>query len=207
MPTKKQVTLEAMYSMVESIQATVERIESSLNLHTDDEAYKPKKTLGIVKVYWEDAPWVKVLSEKKGLSEIYDEEELTEWLCMNPNERTGGRPWCAQAILKALEESGIDTTGLDASVVSFGRWDGGYEIEYGALDDIPNGAILVFQPKDGSRIKVSHVGIKVNHNKLLGGNQGDEIKESNLAWYLDNADLVLVLCPNGYELLNEQVES
>ena len=137
-------------------------------------------------------PWVQALREKEGWSEIDHEEELTAWLGHNPNDDDAdGRAWCASGLNAALRDAGINGTGSMAAN-SFATF--GYECEE------KNGAILVFQPKQGKR-KVSHVCVKVNDEKALGANQGDAIKESNLAWYKANAELVAVRCPDGFELV------
>lgn len=154
----------------------------------------------IIEISGMQAPWVIGNLKWDGKSEVYDEDELKAFLGFNPNDDDAdGLSWCAGFQKRILEECGIDTTGLDLSAISFIKL--GYEIDYGGdISNIPNGAFLVFQPKPGSRYKVSHVGVKVDDDKLYGGNQGDSAKRSNLAWYLANAELVAVRCPNGYKL-------
>ena len=141
-----------------------------------------------------EAPWVLKSLTWDGKSEVYDEEELKSFLGFNPNGNDpDGKPWCAGFLKKNLQECGIDTTGLDLSVMSFA--DFGYECEQ------VNGAIMVFQPKVDSKYRISHVGVKVEDDKLFGGNQGDSAKRSNLAWYMQHAELVACRCPEGYRLL------
>ena len=145
------------------------------------------------------APWVLQFPKWDGKSEIYDEEVLKDFLGFNPNDDDpDGKSWCAGFLKRILEECGIDTTGLDLSALSFANF--GYEVEPSATGDYPDGVFMVFQPKPGSKYRISHVGVKVDGDKLFGGNQGDSAKKSNLAWYLANAILVAVRCPNGYKL-------
>ena len=138
------------------------------------------------------SPWVLALRAKEGKSEIEDEEELTEWLGHNPNDDDeDGLAWCASGLNAALRDAGLPTTGSMAAI-SFNDY--GYECEE------KDGAILVFQPKQGKR-RISHVCVRVNGNRALGANQGDCLKESNLDYYKQNAELVAVRCPDGYELV------
>ena len=144
------------------------------------------------------SPWVLGGLEWDGKSEIYDEEELHAFLGFNPNGNDAdGKSWCAGFWISVFELCGIDTAGLNLSAVSFR--DFGYDVKV-ITDKIPNGSILVFQPKAESRYRISHVGVKVDDDKLFGGNQGDSAQRSNLAWYMKNAELVAVRCPNGYDI-------
>ena len=153
---------------------------------------------GLIEVSGMEAPWVLGGLKWDGKSEIYDEEELKAFLGFNPNgQDPDGKSWCAGFWLRILQELGIDTTGLDLSAISFTRL--GYEVET-STGDYPDGVFMVFQPKQGSKYNISHVGVKVDGDKLFGGNQGDSAKKSNLPWYLANAELVAVRCPNGYSL-------
>lgn len=150
---------------------------------------------GLIEISGMQAPWVLSGLKWEGKSEIYDEEELKAFLGFNPNgQDPDGKSWCAGFWLRILQELGIDTTGLDLSVLSFKNSSAFYEC------DMVNGAFLVFQPKQGSKYSISHLGVKVDDDKLFGGNQGDSAKKSNLAWYLEHAELIACLCPHGYSL-------
>lgn len=154
---------------------------------------------GLIEVSGMQAPWVLGGLKWEGKSEIYDEEELKAFLGFNPNDDDpDGKAWCAGFWIPILGECGIDTTGLDLSALSFSNL--GYEVQPSAAGDYPDGVFMVFQPKPGSKQRISHVGVKVDGDQLYGGNQGDSAKKSNLAWYLANAILVAVRCPNGYKL-------
>ena len=138
------------------------------------------------------APWVLALRAYEGKNEVDDEAELTAWLGVNPNGNDfDGVSWCAAAVNAGLHDSGLPTTG-SLRAADFA--------EYGNHCEEKNGAILVFQPDPSAQFPVSHVCVKVNDTKALGGNQGNALKESNLAWYKQNAKLVAVRCPTGFEL-------
>lgn len=156
----------------------------------------------LVPVSGMDAPWVRKALGFNGKSEVYDEEELTAFLGFNPNGHDpDGKPWCAGFLKRIFEDCDIDTSGVDLSALSF--QDFGYSLfqNLPSVDEIPNGAVLVFQPREDSKYNISHVGLKVDGDKLFGGNQGDAAKKSNLAFYLKNATLVAARCPNGYQLV------
>ena len=152
------------------------------------------QTPSIIEIDGMQAPWVLGGMQWDGMSEIYEEEPLKEFLGFNPNGNDpDGKPWCAGFLKRILEECGIDTTGLDLSALSFA--------DYGSECEPVNGAILVFQPILSRKQRISHVGVKVDDDKLFGGNQGDSAKKSNLEWYLQNAELVASRCPPGYKLV------
>ena len=154
----------------------------------------------IIEVVGMEAPWVIRGLEFDGKSEVADEKELTDWLGFNPNEKTGGKSWCAGFWLKIFEELGFDVSGLDLRAISFANF--GYDLlEVCDVSSLPNGAILVFQPDPDADYPISHVGVKVFDDKLFGGNQGNSAKCSNLAWYIANAELVAACCPDGYKLV------
>ena len=153
----------------------------------------------IITVAGMEADWVLSGMEWDGKSEVADEAELTEFLGFNPNERTGGKPWCAGFWLKIFEKLGFDVSDLDLRAVSFANW--GYDLlKLFTPETLPNGAILVFQPDPDADYPISHIGVKVDDDKLFGGNQGDKAKRSNLAFYMANAKLVAARCPDGYKL-------
>ena len=187
---------------VNAISNIEEKLDTILDrLGTGEQSYKPAsldQRAGIIEVSGMQAKWVLGGLVWEGKSEIYDEEELKAFLGFNPNDDDpDGKPWCAGFWIPILEECGIDTTGLDLSAMSFTRL--GYEVE--AINgEYPDGVFMIFQPKPGSKHEISHIGVKVDGDKLYGGNQGDSAKKSNLAWYLANAELVAVRCPHGYKL-------
>ena len=148
-----------------------------------------------------EAPWVLKSFNWEGKSEVDNEKELTDWLGFNPNDKKkDGKSWCAGFWLKIFEELGFDISRLDLSAISFATF--GYDL-LGRYDEqsLPNGAILVFQPDPDGDFPISHVGVKVDDDKLFGGNQGNKAKRSNLAWYFANAQLVAARCPDGYKLV------
>ena len=155
----------------------------------------------IIEVKGMEAPWVVDGFVWNGKSEVVDEEELKAFLGFNPNGADrDGLSWCAGFWLKIFEALGFDVSGLDLRAISFANF--GYDLLQ-AYDEqsLPDGAILVFQPKPDGDFPISHVGVKTNGNKLYGGNQGDRAKESHLGWYLQNANLVAARCPDGYKLV------
>ena len=154
---------------------------------------------GLIEVKGVDAPWMQRAFEFDGKSEVDDEAELTAFLGFNPNGDKGGQSWCAGFWLKIFEDIGVDVSGVDLRAISFASF--GYDLlaDY-EIDDLPDGAILVFQPDPDGHFPISHVGAK-NGDKLFGGNQGNKAKNSNLAFYLQNAKLVAARCPDGYKLV------
>lgn len=185
--------LRELSGKLDTAVSLLEEIHEVINPPTPD----PTTTVEsepIIEVSGMQAPWVLQFPKWDGKSEIYDEDELKDFLGFNPNDDDpDGKAWCAGFLKRILEECGIDTQGLDLSAMSFANF--GYECEP------VNGAILVFQPKLESKHKISHVGVKVDDDKLFGGNQGDSAKKSNLAWYMQHAELVACRCPNGYKLV------
>ena len=153
----------------------------------------------LIEVKGVDAPWMQRAFEFDGKSEVADEAELTEFLGFNPNGGKGGKSWCAGFWLKIFEDLGVDVSEVDLRAISFSNF--GYDLlEDYEIDDLPDGAILVFQPDPDGHFPISHVGAK-NGTKLFGGNQGDKVKNSNLDFYLQNAKLVAARCPDGYKLV------
>ena len=146
----------------------------------------------IIEVKGIDAPWVTEGVKWDGYHEVRDQAPLTEFLGFNPNGADGGLSWCAGFWISVFKAVHIDTAGLDLSARSFVNW--GWECKE------VNGAILVFGPKDDAPFPVSHVGVKLG-DELFGGNQGNSAKCSNLAWYKENAELLAVRCPEGYNLI------
>lgn len=185
-------TLETLLEKFEILEGKINRLLPDIPPAQPENLILPESAL--IEVTWDEALWVGHMLHWDGYSEVYDEDELTKFLGFNPNGKDpDGKAWCAGFFIKVLQQCGIDTTGLDLSAKSFINW--GYEIE------MQNGAFLVFQPKEGAKYPVSHVGVMIDDNKLFGGNQGDSAKRSNLQWYLDNAELVASRCPNGYKLV------
>ena len=111
--------------------------------------------------------WMQVAEGLKGLHEIDDNEELQDFLGCDP-ELT---PWCAAFVNQCLQEAGH--TGIGSlRARDFADW--------GEECDKKDGAVAVFK---------SHVGF-VKGEKLLGGNQGNMVKESNLDWYHKNMEFL-----------------
>lgn len=135
--------------------------------------------------------WIKKAMDYYQMDEAEDEAELTALLGFNPNEKTGGDSWCAGFANSCYEACGIQGTG-SLSSQSFIGW--GQEcrlIEF---------ALLVFKNKNRPG---GHVGWarKVDGIwKVLGGNQRNMVKYSNLAWYLANMELVYCCWPDGYAI-------
>lgn len=149
---------------------------------------------GIIEVKGMEADWVVSGLKWNGKHEARDQKELQDFLGFNPNDADGGKSWCAGFWLKIFEELGFDVSGLNLMATSFKTF--GYEI-----DNITDGAICVFEPKEDADFPIRHVGVVVdNCQKLFGGNQGNSAKRSNLQWYLENAELTAIRCPDGYKL-------
>ena len=124
----------------------------------------------------EDAPWIAVARTFYHKDEIDDNAELQAFLGIDPAET----PWCAYFVDKCLEKAGCKplNSGLAADFA-----------EYGQPCEECEGAIAVF---DG------HVGFVVANGKILGGNQGDMVRENNLAWYHANKKVLGYRFPDGY---------
>lgn len=155
----------------------------------------------IIEVSGMQAPWVIEGLTWDGKSEVTDKKELTDFLGFNPNGRDpDGKSWCAGFWLRIFQQLGFDVSQLTLAAISFATF--GYDL-LGRYDEqsLPNGAILVFQPDPDGDFPISHVGVKVDDDKLFGGNQGNKAKRSNLAWYFANAQLVAARCPDGYKLV------
>ena len=152
-------------------------------------------TPNLIEVKGMEADWVINGLKWNGKHEARDEKTLTDFLRFNPNDATGGKSWCAGFWLRIFEELGFDVSDLNLMATSFKTF--GYEI-----DNICDGAICVFEPKDDAPFPIRHVGVVVdNCQKLFGGNQGNSAKRSNLDWYLANAELTAIRCPDGYKLI------
>lgn len=135
--------------------------------------------------------WIKKAMDYYQMDEAEDEEILTTLLGFNPNEKTGGMSWCTGFANACYEACGIQGTGsLDS--LSFRGW--GQECQ------LIEFALLVFRNKEGDG---GHVGWAVKVDgvwKVLGGNQRNMVKYSNLAWYLANMNLVWCAWPLGYAI-------
>ena len=133
-------------------------------------------------------PWLVEAQKWEGMSEVFDQEELTEFLGVNPNDKDGGEAWCAHFINAVMRELGIEGTGSGAAV-SFEHW--------GTPCECVDGAIAVYGP---GKIPGGHVGIVVGDG-LFGGNQGDLARlNKNRAWFEQNKTLLGYRCPPGYLL-------
>ena len=134
-------------------------------------------------------PWLIEAQKWDGMSEVFDQEELAEFLGVNPNDKDGGVAWCAAFINSVMEKVGIKGTGSLAAA-SFENWG----TKCGCVD----GAIAVYGP---GTIPGGHVGIVVGDG-LFGGNQGDSVRLNlNRAWFDKNKTLIGYRCPPGYELV------
>ena len=134
-------------------------------------------------------PWVTKAYEYNGLMESDDRDVLEPFLGINPDDQAGGLPWCAAFVSKTLEECGIQST-ESLTAVDYANW--GQECEK------KDGAIAVFGP---GNIPGGHVGFIVNNGtKILGGNQGDMVRENNLAWYEQNKKLLGYKWPSEYQV-------
>jgi len=186
--------------LFETAKKSLDEIALILNIEAIDAVSTVESD--IIKVAGMEADWVTAGLKWDGKSEVEDEEELKAFLGFNPNGADrDGLSWCAGFWLKVFENLGFDTTGLDLRAISFANW--GYDLLefYEKIEDLPNGTIMVFQPDPDGDFPVSHIGVKVDNDKLFGGNQGNKAKRSNLAWYLANSKLVAARCPDGYELV------
>ena len=132
-----------------------------------------------ISVSGEDAPWIQKAREYFGMDEKDDHAVLSELMGGIDPEKT---PWCAYFVDEILGKCGLpkQNSGLAADFAN-----------YGVECEKANGAIAVF---DG------HVGFVVKDTKILGGNQGDMVKENNLQWYHDNRKFLGYRCPKGYKL-------
>ena len=196
---------KALVKIKSGLLEVVEGLNMMIDPPVDDDAEvansQPNIQSGIIEVKGMEAEWVVSGLTWDGKSEVKDEEELTNFLGFCPNDKKPqGKSWCAGFWLKIFEALGFDVSGLDLSAISFVNF--GYDLlETYEVDELPNGAILVFQPDPNGHFPISHVGVKVDDDKLFGGNQGNKAKRSNLAWYLANAKLVAARCPDGYKLV------
>ena len=149
-------------------------------------------TSNIIEVKGIEAPWVIEALKWEGKSEVADKKELQDFLGFNPNDQDpDGQPWCAGFWNSIFGKLGIQHA---HTLRASDYCDFGYE-----CDEV-DGAILVFAPDPESPYPISHVGVKIGDH-LFGGNQGDSVKRSNLAWYKENAELVACRCPEGYKLV------
>lgn len=131
-------------------------------------------------------PWLVEAQRWEGKSEVFDQEELTGYLGVNPNDKDGGVPWCAYFVNAVMRECGIEGTGSGAAA-SFENWGS----ECGVVD----GAIAVYGP---GAIPGGHVGFVVGSG-LFGGNQGDSARlNRNRGWFDQNKTLIGYRCPPGY---------
>ena len=110
-------------------------------------------------------PWLTEARKWEGLDEVDDNEKLQAFLGIDPEEVS----WCAAFVNQVLVATGCKSTGsLRARDFA----------DYGEECEEQTGAIAVFR---------SHVGfVSDNDGKLLGGNQSNMVRESNLQWYHDN---------------------
>ena len=126
------------------------------------------------------SPWVPVAEGLIGKHEVQDNAELTQFLGINPSQA-----WCAAFANACYRECGIEGTG-SMRAKDFENW--------GQKCDEIDGALGVFEGETGG-----HVGF-VRGDKLLGGNQGDSVKYSNLAWFKSNMKLLGYRWPSDYPI-------
>lgn len=155
-------------------------IEEAIRLLSDNAAETAEKAPApqVLQVDGNTAPWVEKAREFFGMDEKDNHAELEAFMHINP-ETT---PWCGYFVDHVLGACGLATTN-SGRAADFAT--------YGTPCEKQNGAIAVF---------ANHVGFVVNDTKILGGNQGDMVKENNLAWYEQNMELLGYRCPEGYEL-------
>ena len=166
--------------LFETAKAAVDEIALILKRQEMGPQDTPEETRPAVKrIEGNTAPWVLKAHEFFGMDEKDNHAQLSALMGGIDPEQT---PWCAHFVSAVLRECGLswNSSGVAAEYQN-----------YGAPCEKQNGAIAVF---DG------HVGFVVNDTKILGGNQGDMVKENNLAWYEQNKQLLGYRCPEGYEL-------
>ena len=172
-----QARVEALFSRAKTALDEIGRILNlqAITIRAEDTSPLP----AIEKIDGNEAPWVLKAREFFGKDEKDNNAELQAFLGINPEQT----PWCAYFADKVLGACGLPTvnSGVAADFAN-----------YGEPCEVKNGAIAVFE---------GHVGFVVNDTKILGGNQGDMVKENNLAWYEQNKQLLGYRCPEGYELL------
>ena len=184
--------------LLESIDNKLGGILKAVSGSADIEGLTPEilEVPGIIEVKGMEADYVLKMLEFEGKHEVKDKKCLQDFLGFNPNDRDpDGKAWCAGFLKRVLEECGINTDGLTLMATSFKTFGC-------ALEEIVDGAILVFEPSEEADFPIRHVGVAVdNGTKLFGGNQGNSAKRSNLDWYLANAELTAIRCPEGYKLV------
>ena len=183
---------------LKSIEDKLEQILDILRIKDVDEL----PIVGSRKIDGMKSAWVLDGLNWDGKSEVDDEDELKSFLGFNPNDKdSDGKSWCAGFWVSIFKNLGFDVSGLDLRAISFANF--GYDLlETHTQQNIPNGSILVFQPSPDGDFPISHIGVKVDGDKLFGGNQGNKAKRSNLSWYFGNAELVAARCPEGYKLVS-----
>lgn len=145
----------------------------------------------LIEVTGAEAPWYLKAMEFLGLDEAEDQEELEDFLGINPNEKTGGQPWCAYFIVAVFGAIGIKW-GQSGRAVDHAEY--GYKI-----DEPIDGAIVIFE---GGFLSGGHIAIVCEGGtKMLGGNQRNMVKLNNLAYYIANSNLVGYYVPHGYKLV------
>ena len=134
-------------------------------------------------------PWIFAARQYEGLMEADDRDILEPFLGINPDDKAGGLSWCAAFVNAVLKECDIEGTGSNLAD-SFANW--GQECE------LMDCCIAVFGP---GKIPGNHAGFVVKDRiKILGGNQGDMVRENNLKYYLDNKTLLGYRWPPGYAI-------
>ena len=134
-------------------------------------------------------PWISIARQYEGLMESDDREILEPFLGINPDDKAGGQPWCSAFVNSVMKECSIEGTGSNVAD-SFVGW--------GMPCELTDNCVAVFGP---GTIPGNHAGFVVKDCiKILGGNQGDMVRENNLKWYLDNKTLLGYRWPPGYAI-------
>ena len=166
-------TLESMQEQQEKeIQSIMERLKKSSPQAFEGVAGKAdvKDTIPEEKSPDPDDefPWITELRKWEGIPETDD--KIKELLGDAHDWATTS--WCAHGLNKILERCGIQGTG-SMLATSFKDWgDEGFGLY---------GDIAVYD---------KHVTVVVDDGKVLGCNQGNTIKESNLVWFNQNMEFL-----------------
>ncbi len=163
--------------IIEKLNAHVDGIAECVELLKADRRKNPKD----VSEPMDHTPWLTEAEKYLGLHEKGNNAELCELLSVDPAKFA----WCADFLNAILEKCGYEGTGT-CRALDFAK--------YGLHCEEKDGCIMVFETEIGG-----HVGIKKG-DKLLGGNQGDSVKYSNLAWFKKNMKLVATRLPATFNV-------
>ena len=180
---KMSLLLDRLEPMAKAMELVLAKIERDNNAHTSESEQEL-----IVIPEGESPPWVVEARKWMGLNEMDDRDQLEPFLGGNPDDSSGGKAWCAAFVNSVMQACDIDGTGSWLAV-DFENW--------GQPCEKREGAIAVFGP---GNVPGGHVGFVVNETKILGGNQGDMVRENNLQWYLNNKKLLGYRWPSEYQV-------